>query len=160
MDLKFISPAADDADKVYYYLANSFKYYNPDMTNYESEFTQIYRRVKDNFDSYNLVKYDGEKAAYYYFHEYGDFMMLEDIHVLSRFRNHGIGSTIIRRCLSATERPICAELYYHNVYARSLFRHNGFVITEQIDARRCMVVNKNNDVPLCSPQKITTLSDC
>lgn len=144
MELKFLRPAKDDAEQIYRFLANNFLYYNPDMVDTEPELMRIYRRVKDNIGSYRLVKYGGKMAAYYYFHEYKDMMRLDDIHVLPRFRNRGIGTAIVRRCLSETEQPICAEIYYHNVYAMSLFKHNGFIIMERIDARKCIVVNKND----------------
>lgn len=144
MEFKFLSPTEDDVERLYYCLANSFLYYNRNIANTEQQLMRIYQRVKNNIGSYKLVKCGGEKAAYYYFHEQGDMMKLEDIHVLARFRNRGIGTSIVRRCISETEKPLCAELYYHNVYAMSLFRHNNFAVAQRIDARRCIVVNPND----------------
>lgn len=143
MELKFLSPTENDGEWLYNRLVNGFRHYNPNMFDIERELMQIYRRVKDNFGSYKLVKYGGEKAAYYYFHKNGDMMMLEDIYVLPRFRNHGIGTAIVRRCISETEQPLYAELYYYNVYAMSLFRHNGFVVAKRLGARRCIAVHEN-----------------
>lgn len=143
MVLKFLTPAGNDAERLYRSLANIFRFYNPDKFDTERELMQIYRRVKDNFGSYKLVKCGGDKVAYYYFHSDGDMMKLEDIYVMPRFRNRGIGTSILRRCISETEQPLCAELYYHNIYAMSLFKHNSFVLANRIDTRRCIMVHKN-----------------
>lgn len=144
MELKYVPATLDDVDEIFSCLKEVLLLREPYLADPESALMQLYRRIKDNIAEYTLVKYNGERAAFFYFHKDGDMMKLEDIYVLQHLRYKGIATTILRRCMSETELPIKAEIYASDPYAVSLFRHHAFTLSEWLDKRRYVAVNQNN----------------
>ena len=144
MELKYVPATLDDVDEIYSCLKEALLFHEPYLSDHESAFMQLYRRIKDNISEYTLVKYNGERAAFFFFHKDGDMMKLEDIYVLQHHRFKGIATTILRRCMSETELPIKSEIYASDPYVVSLFRHHAFMLAEWVDKRRYIAVNQNN----------------
>lgn len=145
MELKFVRASVEDIEELYFRLKEAVVTNQPYENDIEPELTCIYSRLKAHISDYTLVKYCGEKAAYFYFHEENGKMRLEDLYVFKHFRGRGIGSSILRRCMSETELPIIAELYNADFLAISLFKHHAFVRTGQLYSRKCIMENKNSD---------------
>ena len=145
MELKFVRASSEDIEDLYFRLKETLMYYQPYDNDLEPELTRIYKRLKTHISDYTLVKYRGEKAAYYYFHEENGKMRIDDLYVLQRFRGRGIGSSVLRRCMSETELPIIAELYDADIRSMSLFRHHAFLRTDQLTIRKCIMENKNSE---------------
>lgn len=144
MELKYIPATSDDVDEIYSCLKEVLLFCEPYLADPESALMNLYRRIKDNITHYTLVKYNSERAAFFYFHKDGDFMKIEDIYVFEHLRCEGIATEVLRHCMSATELPIKAEIYSNNLYAVSLFRHHAFTLREWVDKRRYIAVNQNN----------------
>ena len=144
MELKYVPATPDDVDEIFSCLKEVLLFREPYLADHENALMQLYRRIKDNITEYALVKYNGERAAFFYFHKDGDMMKLEDFYVFQHLRYKGIATAILRRCMSETERPIKAEIYASDPYAFSLFRHHAFKLSEWLDKRRYIAVNQND----------------
>ncbi len=159
MELKYVPATLGDVDEIYFCLKEVLLFHEPYLSDPESAFMRLYRRIKDNISEYTLVKSNGEMAAFFCFRKDGDMMKLEDIYVFQHHRYKGIATMIIRRCISETELPIKAEIYANNPYAVLLFRHHAFVLSEWLDKRRYIAVNQN-DFPYIPELFYDSSHDC
>ncbi len=141
LNLKFIPATEADIDEIYIRLMEVFLFYQPYHSDPESELMRIYKRLKAHIREYTSVKYNGEKAGFYYFHEENGKMRIQDMYVLKRFRARGIGSAMLHRCIMETELPIIAEVYNADFLSMSLLKHNGFAKVEQLNSRMCIMEN-------------------
>ncbi len=126
MELKFISASPDDIEDIYFAVKSVYEWFEPKSADIQPLLMNVYRRIKENIDSYTVVKLHGQKAAYYCLREKDGKAYIDDLYVRSDFRNLGIGTEIIYRCISQTEADIYTELHLANVMAVSLFRRMGF----------------------------------
>ncbi|MBQ3487279.1 MAG: GNAT family N-acetyltransferase, partial [Clostridia bacterium] len=89
-------------------------------------------------DEYTRVLWDGELAAYYRFVPDGDRMELDDLYVLPAFRDRGIGTAVLRRCL-ACGKPVFFYVFTQNTRAVALYEREGFRRIETVSPTRCLM---------------------
>ena len=142
-DYKFLKAPHDIIEDMYFGTMAVIQTFSPPFDDNEEQLYAAYDRMKRNIDSCYIVKLFGSRAAHYMFSDLGDEMLISDIYVYHRFRYHGIGTAIIRRCISDTEKPIIAYVHSNNVGAFSLFRKLGFVVTEERN-RLCRLYFSND----------------
>ncbi len=145
MDIKFVSASEVDADDMYLRLKEVLTHYRPDLSDPDDELMVIYKRLRKHIGEYTLVKYRGEKVGFYYFHKDRNRMKIEDLYVYKRFRCRGVGTSILRRCMSDTEQPLYAEVYFNDIGVRSLFTHNAFIQTKRLNSRVVVMENMNKE---------------
>ncbi len=146
MDFKFQPASAEDVEKIYLNckaVLCACERKHPLLMH--DELTALFAQIKNNLACYSVVKYMGEVVGNYCFRRSGDHMMIEHICIDSFYRCRGACTQILRRCISATELPIIAEVYAINTGAVSVLRTNGFVISEWIDDNKFMMVYKNDE---------------
>lgn len=105
----------------------------------ESLLYRAYRRIKEKISCYKRVRLMGVNVAHYLFYDNGSECVLEDLYVYDGYVNMGIGSAIVQRCISETEKPIRAEVYGDNYPAMRLFKRMGFVEKEQQGSCHVMI---------------------
>ncbi len=163
MEFKFLPADEEDVTDIYMRVRTvmlTFEVGRADAFTLEPEFVKQYKKIRSNYAEYKVLKYDGVKAGYYYFHAYKDGMMIEDIYIEQKFRYQGACSSILRRCISETEKPIYAEVYGTNVAALSILRKYGFVVDEWLNHYKVMM-KYDNKTPFRYPMQSTeqNLSD-
>ena len=83
------------------------------------------RKIEKRIGEYTRVLLDGETAAFFRFVPDGDRMELDDLYVLPAYRNRGVGTAILRRCV-AQGRPIYFYVFIGNTRAIALYEREGF----------------------------------
>ncbi|MBQ7754165.1 MAG: GNAT family N-acetyltransferase [Clostridia bacterium] len=96
------------------------------------------RKIEKRIDEYTRVLWDGELAAYYRFVPDGDRMELDDLYVLPAFRDRGIGTAVLRRCL-ACGKPVFFYVFTQNTRAVALYEREGFRRIETVSPTRCLM---------------------
>ena len=96
------------------------------------------RKIEKRIGEYTRVLRDGQTVAYYRFVPDGDRMELDDLYVLPAWRNRGIGTAILRRCL-AQGKPIYFYVFTGNVRAVALYEREGFRKAEDVSPSRMIM---------------------
>lgn len=100
---------------------------------YEKVLSWMERKITVSIESYTCVWMDGEKCAYYRLSEAGE---LDDLYVLPPFRNQGIGSAILQKCIDESEVPLWLYVFRENSNAIRLYRRFGFETVEKVGSTR------------------------
>ncbi len=96
------------------------------------------RKIEKRIGEYTRVLRDGQTVAYYRFVPDGDRMELDDLYVLPAWRNRGIGTAILRRCL-AQGKPIYFYVFTGNARAVALYEREGFRKAEDVSPSRMIM---------------------
>lgn len=96
------------------------------------------RKIEQRIGEYTRVILDGETAAFYRFVPDGDRMELDDLYVLPAFRDRGIGTAILRRCVAAG-KPIYFYVFSENTRAVALYEREGFRKVEDVSSARIIM---------------------
>lgn len=96
------------------------------------------RKIEKRIGEYTRVLRDGQTVAYYRVVPDGDRMELDDLYVLPAWRNRGIGTAILRRCL-AQGKPIYFYVFTGNVRAVALYEREGFRKAEDVSPSRMIM---------------------
>ena len=96
------------------------------------------RKIEKRIGEYTRVLADGEVAAFYRFVPDGERMELDDLYVLPAFRNKGIGTAILRRCV-AQGSLIYFYVFTKNSRAIALYEREGFCKTEDVSPTRIIM---------------------
>ena len=96
------------------------------------------RKIEKRIGEYTRVLADGEVAAFFRFVPDGERMELDDLYVLPAFRNKGIGTAILRRCV-AQGSPVFFYVFTKNSRAIALYEREGFRKTEDVSPTRIIM---------------------
>ena len=96
------------------------------------------RKIEKRIGEYTRVLRDGQTVAYFRFVPDGDRMELDDLYVLPAWRNRGVGTAILRRCL-AQGKPIYFYVFTGNVRAVALYEREGFRKAEDVSPSRMIM---------------------
>lgn len=145
LEIKFIPAAEEDIERIYLRTRDVMAWYERGgCSGLEPRLMEVYRRIQSNLRDYRVIKFQGHKVGHFCFRLADGAMVIEDLFIEPDFRCNGAATQIVRKCISETELPIRIETYILNIGAVSLFRNNGFSITEHLDDRRCIMVCKND----------------
>ena len=97
------------------------------------------RKIEKRIDEYTRVLADGEIAAYYRLAPDGERLELDDLYVLPAFRDRGIGTAMLRRCL-ALGKSVYLYVFTGNTRAMALYEREGFCRVEDVSPTRCIMV--------------------
>ena len=96
------------------------------------------RKIEKRIGEYTRVLRDGQTVAYFRFAPDGDKMELDDLYVLPAWRNRGVGTAILRRCL-ALGKPIYFYVFTGNTRAVALYEREGFRKAEDVSPSRMIM---------------------
>ena len=99
----------------------------------------IRRKLESSISEYTRVLLDGVLVAYYHFAPSEGKMELDDLYVLPAFRDRGIGTAVLRRCV-AEGKPIYFYVFTKNTRAIALYEREGFRKTEDVSPTRQIMV--------------------
>ena len=96
------------------------------------------RKIEKRIGEYTRVLRDGQTVAYFRFVPDGERMELDDLYVLPAWRNRGVGTAILRRCL-AQGKPIYFYVFTGNTRAVALYEREGFRKAEDVSPSRMIM---------------------
>ena len=96
------------------------------------------RKIEKRIDEYTRVLWGGEVAAYYRFVPDGERMELDDLYVLPEYRDRGVGTAILRRCL-AQGKPVYFYVFTQNTRAVALYEREGFSKVADVSPSRSIM---------------------
>lgn len=140
MNLQFVPAGHSDIDVIFSLLKELIDAYEDVQSiQYEKVLAWCRRQIEEHISEYTCILADGAKAGYYLLKPDGDRMELDNFYVLPNFRNHGIGTAVLKRCITATDKPIYLYCFTRNHRAMALYSRLGFRTTETIRQTRCIL---------------------
>lgn len=139
MELIYSPARPEDAPVIFGFAKELIETYetDPDLDlNMALDWTR--RKIEKRIGEYTRILIDGEVAAFFRFVPDGERMELDDLYVLPAYRNRGIGTAILRRCV-AEGKPIYFYVFTENTSAISLYEREGFRKTEDVSPTRIIM---------------------
>ena len=139
MQLTYEPARPEDAPVIFGFAKELIERYETDQDlDLEMALGWTKRKIEKRIGEYTRVLRDGQTVAYYRFVPDGDRMELDDLYVLPAWRNRGIGTAILRRCL-AQGNPIYFCVFTGNVRAVALYEREGFRKAEDVSPSRMIM---------------------
>lgn len=138
--MQYISANKDDIINIYNFSKELIdKYEDIEHIQYDYVLKWIYQKIEKHIEEYTKVYQDNKHVGYYRFVKVDNKMEIDDLYVLDVYRNRGIGTKIIQKCLTSTDLPIFLYVFIKNDKAVKLYERLGFKIVEKIkDSRYIM----------------------
>lgn len=112
-------------------------------TNLKLDFEKIYswvrRKLENNIESYQCIYLDGTKVGYFYLHNDGEKLELDDLYIFDEFQGRGIGTKVLDFVASVAKernKEVFLYVFAKNRGAINLYLRNGYKIMENIDDSR------------------------
>lgn len=109
------------------------------LINYPKVMEWLERKIRANIAQYTCVKLGDRNVGYYRLCFEENRVELDDFYVLPEFRNMGIGTQILKKCLCDTDMPMYLYVFTANAGAISLYRRHGFAVSDQVSATRLIM---------------------
>ena len=102
----------------------------------EMVFAWITRKMQNCIGEYTRILCDGETAGWIRAHEEGERLELDDLFILPRFQNRGIGTATLQKFIRESGKTISFYVFSRNVGAVRLYERLGFRATETVSHTR------------------------
>lgn len=137
MDIKYKSADKSDIEPIFKLnKALIDAYENIEMIDYKKVLSWEQKKLESHIQEYTCVMLNEKKVGYYYFHQAEEKMEIDDLYVFPQYRNIGIGTEILKKCISETNLPIFLYVFVKNRGAVALYQRLGFQVTEIIKGSR------------------------
>lgn len=113
------------------------RYENTDLIDYDKVLKWVHRKIETSIDEYTAVYVTHKKAGYFHFfqNEDGEYE-IDDLYIFPEYRNQGIGSEVIRKCISSVNAPVMLYVFIKNEKAVALYQRLGFEIVQIVNDSR------------------------
>ena len=140
MELSFSPALPGDAETIFRFARELIQTYeDPNILDPDRAIQWTRRKIETHILQYTCVYADGEPAGFFRFCPCDNGMELDDLYILPQFRNRGIGSAVVTRCIRQSRCPIELYAFIQNTGAIRLYRRHGFEITQQVSPTRCIL---------------------
>ena len=140
MNLQFLKATHEDIDAIYTQAKDLIDSYEDlSAIDYERVLAWVKRKITARISEYNCVLFNKEKCAYYRLCEDGE---LDDLYVLPAYRNCGLGSAILRKCIDESKENLYLYVFSGNIRAISFYRRHGFTTREVVGNTRLILERK------------------
>lgn len=112
------------------------EYENIETIDYEKVLSWEKNKIKTHIKEYTCAMINEKKVGYYHFSHTDGKMELDDLYIFSQYQNMGIGTEILKNCISQTSLPIFLYVFIKNKGAVALYQRLGFKITQTIQNSR------------------------
>lgn len=137
MKLSFVSASKLDIDCIFSFNKGLIdRYENIQEIKYKKVLTWVEKKIKNNIGEYVVIFCENQKAGYYRFYQTDGRMELDDLYIFPQFQNRGIGTIVLKKCLSETNLPVFLYVFAENKIAVSLYTKFGFNVIEKINDNR------------------------
>ena len=108
-------------------------YEDLEIIDYDKVLAWMKRKITSQIQEYTAVSQNGEICAYYHLCEDGE---LDDVYVLPAYRNQGVGSQILQKCIDDSRSPLYLYVFSANVGAIRFYQRFGFTVSETVSNTR------------------------
>lgn len=123
-------------------IANIFDYAKNISTEEREHILSYVDRFTNKFlKEYKIIKKDNEKCGVFLVRDYEDGVLFDEIYLLPKYRNLGIGSEVIKNELEKHNKVYLC-VYKENVKALNLYKKLGFNVFEDKNERYWMLYQK------------------
>lgn len=137
MNLQFQNATPEDIAIIFTQAKQLIDMYEDiDGIDYEKVLAWVKRKITEHISSYCCVLLHGEKCGYYRLCDDGE---VDDLYVLQAYRNQGIGSEILRKCVEESRENLYLYVFSRNLRAISLYERHGFAIRESVGKTRLIM---------------------
>ena len=110
-------------------------------------FSWMERKTRRFLGEYRRILADGETAGWIRLHEEDGQLELDDLYLLPRFQNRGIGTWALERILGEHPGPTFLYVFTGNTRAIRLYERLGFRVRERVSPTRQIMEKKNASSP-------------
>ena len=140
MNLRFVEATIEDAEEIFAQAKELIDTYEDiSSIDYDKVLAWMKRKIERNISQYRCVLADGIKCAWWRLCEDGE---LDDLYVLPGFRNMGIGSLIMEKCIEDTKQDLYLYVFSCNTRAISFYERFGFVLRQTVGQTRLILERK------------------
>lgn len=131
----------NDFDRLKKYKLETIMEYAGDLSDEEIKkiHDYIYNSITFMLKQYKNIVYNEKVIGSLLVRNIDNGILLDEIFIEPKFRNTGIGTSIINNIISNTNKNIYLWVYKDNIKAFNLYSKLGFVIKKQTDSRYYMV---------------------
>ena len=120
------------------------KYEDISKIDYKKVLEWVRKKIESNINEYTCIFENDNKVGYFYFHKVEEKMEVDDLYIFKEYRNRGIGTEILKKCISETNLPIFLYVFTKNTKAVSLYEKLGFKVVENIKDSRYVMERLQN----------------
>ena len=113
----------------------------------EEIFAWMERKTRRFLGEYRRILADGETAGWIRLHEEDGQLELDDLYLLPRFQNRGIGTWTLETILNEHPGPVFFYVFTGNTGAVRLYERLGFRVRERVSPTRQIMEKKNASSP-------------
>lgn len=140
MKLTFVNASESDIPVIFDQAKNLIDTYEDvDAIDYDKVLAWVRRKIEVKISEYRCVLADGETCAFWRMCEDGE---LDDLYVLPGFRNRGIGSEIMKKCIEDSPKPLWLYAFSRNTRAISFYERHGFSVRQVVAPTRLIMERK------------------
>lgn len=112
------------------------EYEKIEAIDYQKVLSWVRNKIETHIQEYICVVLNEKKVGYYYFHDADGKMGIDDFYVFPQYRNMGIGTEMLKKCISETKLPVFLYVFANNKRAIAFYQMFGFQVTEIIKSSR------------------------
>ncbi len=140
MNLTFGNASESDIPVIFNQAKNLIDAYEDiGAIDYHKVLAWVRRKIETKISEYRCVIADGETCAFWRLCEDGE---VDDLYVLPGFRNRGIGSEILRKCMEDSPKPLWLYVFSRNTRAISFYERHGFSTCRIVGPTRLIMERK------------------
>ena len=120
------------------------KYEDITSFDYDAAMDWVKRKIEKTISQYTRIYKDGELCGYFSFNPDGEKYELDDFYILDGFRGQGIGTYVLEKCLSETDKTVYLYVFKKNTVALNMYIKHGFKPVKDLGTR--YIMEKENEV--------------
>lgn len=103
---------------------------------YDKVLAWIRKKLEDSIREHSCIFWNGNKSGYFRFYLTNGKMEIDDLYVFSPVQDHGIGTAVLKKCLTSTDLPVFLYVFSRNIRAVALYRRLGFEVIKKAGTTR------------------------
>lgn len=139
-DIFFRKATFEDTDSIF--LANKKlidDYENISQIDYEKVLDWVHKKIQTNIDEYTILMHRDDIAGFFRLSVRPDVNELDDLYLFEQYRNQGLGTYLIRRCIEQSDKNLILYVFIKNQAAIKLYQRLGFKIIQNIKNSRYLM---------------------
>lgn len=141
MDLEFVPAEAEDIESIFSQLKELIDAYEDlQSIHYKKVLAWCRGQIRAHIGETTCILADGKRVGWFCLMPSDDGRMeLDNFFVLPEYRNLGIGTAALNRCIHQTDKPIFLCVFLKNTRAMALYTRMGFRVIDHKGTTRCIL---------------------